>query len=201
MQSETLPSTDRVWTEAIVLGSHIVYADKRLVIISIENSAASYFWSEGTSWCTSETSCFNDYRRLGPLVFIKSFADGRCYLLSAANCEFRNGRNRRLSLDAFLDRFPKARAPIIKVMKDDWRARTYFNLVPDGTVIEQCINLRYLDVDRLPNGLHICDDLILSNNPIYKLPASLYVGGDLVIRHTDIDEISGGVIVKGSIIR
>ncbi len=201
MQSEKLPSTGRIWTEAIVLGSHIVHADKRLVIISIENSAASYFWSEGTKWCTSETSCFNDYRSLGPLVLIKSLADGRRFLLSAANCEFRNGRNRRLSLDAFLDRFPKARGPIIKVMKNDWRARLYFNLVPDGTVIEQCINLRYLDVDRLPNGLHIRDDLILSNNPIYELPASLYVGGDLVIRHTDIDEIPDGVVVMGRILR
>lgn len=201
MQSDTLSNATRIWTETTVLGSHILYLDKRLVVISIENSAASYFWSESTNWCTSETSCFNDYRRLGPLVFIKSFADGRRYLLSAANCEFRNGRNRRLSLSAFLDRFPNARAPIIKVMKDDWRARTYFNLVPEGTIIEESINLRYLDVDRLPNGIHIRDDLILSNNPIYELPASLYVGGDLVIRYTDIDEIPEGVVVKGRIIK
>lgn len=201
MQSDKLPSTGRIRTEAIVFGSHILYADKRLVIISLENWAASYFWSEGTDWCTSETSCFNDYRSLGPLVLINSLADGRRYLLSAANCEFRNGRNRRLSLNAFLDRFPNARAPIIKVMKDDWRARTYFNLVPNGAVIEQSINLRHLDIDHLPDGLHIRDDLILSNNPIYKLPASLYVGGDLFIRHTDIDEIPDGVVVKGRIIQ
>jgi hypothetical protein len=201
MRSEMLSSTGRIWTEAIVLGSHIVYADKRLVMISLENSAASYFWSEGTSWCTSDTSCFNDYRSLGPLILFKSFADGRHYLLSAANCEFRNGRNRRLSLKVFLERFPNARAPIIKIMKSDWRARTYFNLVPDGTIIEQCINLRYLDIDRLQNGLHIRGDLILSNNPIYELPESLYVGGDLVIRFTDIHEIPEGVIVKGRIIR
>jgi hypothetical protein len=201
MQSDTLSSAGRTWTEAIVLGSHILYADKRMAIISIENSASSYFWSDGTDWCTSETSCFNDYRSLGPLVFIKSFADGRRYLLSAANCEFRNGRNRRLSLSAFLDRFPNARVPITNAMKDDWRARIYFNLVPEGTVVEQCINLRYLDVDRLPDGLHIRDDLILSNNPIYKLPLSLYVGGDLVIRHTDIHEIPDGVVVMGRILR
>lgn len=201
MQSETLPSTVRAWTEAIVLGSHIVYADKRLVIISIENSAASYFWSEGTSWCTAETSCFNDYVSLGPLIFLKSVADGRRYLLSPATCEFRNGRNRRLSLDVFLDRFPNARAPITKAMICDWRARIYFNLVPDGAVIDHSVNLKGLDIDRLPNRLQIRDDLILSNNPIYELPPSLYVGGDLVIRRTDIEDIPDGVLVMGRILR
>lgn len=201
MRSDTLPKSRRIWTEAIVLGSHILYADMRLVIMTIENSAASFFWSEGTSWCTAEASCYNDYRGLGPLIFIKSFADERCYLLSPATCEFRNGRNRRLNLDAFFDRFPKARVPISGAMKDDWRAKLYFNLVPEGATIEQSVNLRSSDIDRLPNGLRIRDDLILSNNPISELPASLYVGGDLVIRRTDIEEIPDGVVVMGRILR
>jgi hypothetical protein len=201
MQSDTLSRAKRIWTEATVFGSHILYSDQRLIIMTLENSVAAYFWSEGTRWCIGESACFYDYREQGPLIFFKSLADERCYLLSPASLEFRNGRNRRLSLEVFLERFPKARAPITKALQNDWRAKFYFNLVPDGARFEHSVNLRGLEIDRLPYGLQIRDDLILSNSPLTELPASLYVGGDLVIRRTDIHQIPDGVIVKGRIIQ
>jgi hypothetical protein len=201
MQLVNLLSAHRIWTEATVFGSHILYSDKRLVIMTIENAVAAHFWSEGTRWCIADSSCFYDYRQHGPLIFFKSLADEKCYLLAPAALEFRNGRNRRLSLEVFLERFPNCRVLIKKALRNDWRASLYFNLVPDGATFEHSVNLKGLEIIRLPNGLHIRNDLILSNNPISKLPNSLYVGGDLVVRCTNIDEIPDGVVVMGSILR
>jgi hypothetical protein len=104
-------------------------------------------------------------------------------------------------LEVFLERFPNCRVLIKKALRNDWRASLYFNLVPDGATFEHSVNLKGLEIIRLPNGLHIRNDLILSNNPISKLPNSLYVGGDLVVRCTNIDEIPDGVVVMGSILR
>jgi hypothetical protein len=196
----TQKQCNRSYIMEVITGSRVLYADSRLVALSIENSWAAAFWSEGTSWCIAESAYFSDYRRLGRLILFRLLNEGRNYLLSPANREFRNGRNRRLCLASFIKRFPKI-GPIIRSMVGtDWKAAFYFGLVPENAQFEHSVNLMNLQIFELPNGLYVRDDLVLRGNPIAALPHQLFVGGELDIRDTNIVEIPDDVQVGNRII-
>lgn len=194
-------SYSRGYIEGVIAGSVVLYVDTRIIAISIENSWAAAFWSEGTSWCISEGSCFSDYRRLGPLILFRLLGEGRIYLLSPANCEFRNARNRRLCAMSFIKRFPKIESLVRSLICADWKASFYFEMVAEDARFEQSINLRGLGISALPNGLRIRDDLVLRGNPIRSLPENLFVGGNLDIRDTEIDDIPVCSHILGQIFR
>jgi hypothetical protein len=190
----------RNYMEAVIAGSHTIYADTRLTVLSIENSWAAAFWSEGTSWCISEGACFSDYRKLGRLYLFRLLKEGRVYLLSPANCEFRNSRNRRLCATSFISRYPKIELTIRSIIRVDWKASFFFGMVEDNARFEHSLNIRALGVSALPDGLHVRDDLVLRDNPIRALPANLFVGGQLDIRDTAIENIPDDAQILGGII-
>jgi hypothetical protein len=190
----------RDYMEAVITGSHVIYADARLAVLSIENSWAAAFWSEGTSWCIAEGSCYADYRKMGRLYLFRLLNERRNYLLSPANCEFRNSRNRRLCPASFIIRFPRVEPTIRSIIRADWKASFFFGMVEDDARFEHSLNLRELGISMLPNGLSVRDDLVLRGNPIRMLPQNLIVGGDLDIRGTEIDEIPLYTQILGRII-
>ena len=190
----------REFVEAVITGSCVVYSDARLTVLSIENSWSAAFWSEGTSWCIAEGSCFSDYRKLGKLYLFRLHNEGRNYLLSPANCEFRNAKNRRLCTLSFINRFPKIEPTIRSIIRADWKASFYFGMVEDNARFEHSLNLRNLGISSFPNGLHIRDDLVLKGNPIRILPPQLFVGGQLDIRDTEITNVPESNQILGRII-
>lgn len=199
---EKIPSPQlyqREFVEAITTGSWIVFSDARLTVLSIENSWSAAFWSEGTSWCIAEGSCFSDYRKLGKLYLFRLHNEGRSYLLSPANCEFRNAKNRRLCTSSFINRFPKVGPTIRSLIRTDWKASFYFGMVEDNARFEHSLNLNNLGISSIPNGLHVRDDLILKGNPIRILPPQLYVGGTLDMRDTEITDIPESIQIVGRI--
>lgn len=123
-------------TEAIVLGSEVIYASPSLTIYSLQNWSAVEFWSDGTAWCTRDPSWYRDYRERGRLYLFRVANTKRRYLLSVVTCEFRNARNRRVSLAAFIERFPAANIPIRRLLSGYARAQIYFKVInswPAGT--------------------------------------------------------------------
>ena len=198
-KSPTQTSYSRGYTEGVITGSRLLHTDSRVVAISIENSWAAAFWSEGTAWCIAESSCFTDYVRKGPLILFRLLVEQRIYLLSPSHFEFRNSRNRRLCLKSFIRRFPKTEALVRLAIRDDWRASFHFDLTPDGARFDHALNLTGLGIPSLPDGLRVRDDLILRGNPIRTLPQNLFVGGDLDIRHTEITSIPGCSEIRGKV--
>lgn len=184
-------------TELIIFGSHILYADSRLVAVSIESHRAARFWSENTKWCIDSKSWFDDYRTRGKLILFRLLNSNQRYLLSPSWCEFRNARNRGLNMTAFLERFPKIESTVRKAMQDDWKALFYFGLVKDDTHFDHSLNLTGLRVKSLPARLSVRDDLVLCHNPISHLPDQLFVGGDLDIRDTEVTTIPSTIHIVG----
>ena len=112
MHGRSLGHYDRSHLEAIILGSHVLYIDGRLSALSLENHQAARFWSTDTSWCIESKSWFEDYRESGKLLLFRLHRENRRYLLSPANLEFRNARNRRVNLRAFIERFPNVESTV-----------------------------------------------------------------------------------------
>ena len=192
---------NRGYTELVTFGSHILYADSRLVALSLESHRAAQFWSVDTSWCIDSKAWFDDYRKRGKLILFRLLNGNQRYLLSPSWCEFRNARNRGLSMTAFLERFPKIEPTVRTVMQHDWKALFYFNLVRENTRFEHSLNLTGLRVGSLPAGLSVRDDLVLRHNPIGELPEGLFVGGDLDLRNTVIADIPRSNRILGRVIR
>lgn len=190
---------NRNYTEAVILGSHVLYADSRIAALSLENHWAARYWSEGTRWCIASKSIFQDYRERGRLLLFRVINEDRRYLLSPSWLEFRNDRNRRMSLTAFIDRFPKIEPAIRSIMQNDWRALFYFNLAIENMRIEHSLDLTALGISSLPKHLRVRDDLVLRHNPIGVLPRDLWVGGNLDVRETNISEIPAAIRVFGKV--
>jgi hypothetical protein len=188
---------DRPYTETVIMGSHVLYADGRLAALSIENHHAARFWSVDTKWCIESKSWFEDYRESGRLILFRMLNEDRRYLLSPSCLEFRNTRNRGLSMKAFIERFPRIEATVRSIMADDWRALFYFELVRSDMRFEHSLNLTALRIASLPPRLTVRDDLVLSHNPIAELPDGLVVGGDLDIRDTCISGIPESARIAG----
>jgi len=186
--------------ETVILGSHVLYADKRLTALSLENHRAARFWSTDTSWCIESKSWFEDYRQSGQLVLFRLHNENRRYLLSTSFLEFRNGRNRRLNLRAFIDRFPNIEMTIRRIIDNDCQALFHFGLARPHTHFDHSLVLSGLAITSLPSHLSIRDDLDLRDNPIADLPADLIVGGNLDIRDTRITDIPVSAQIAGKII-
>jgi len=192
---------DRCYLETVILGSHILYTDNRLTAISLENHRAARFWANDTSWCIESKSWFEDYRESGKLVLFRLHNENRRYLLSPPFLEFRNGRNRRLNLRAFVDRFPNIEVTVRRIVGSDCRALFYFELARPDTHFDHSLDLSGLGIASLPSRLSIRDDLVLRHNPIPNLPDDLVVGGNLDIRETCISTIPADVQIAGKIFR
>lgn len=135
----TEPSQSPEWQkiEAVILGSAVIYTSASLVIYSLENWAAAEFWSDGTTWCIRDPSWYRDYLERGRLYLFRVANTKRRYLLSAGACEFRNARNRTVSLSSFIERFPSAEIPIRRLLGGYARAQIHFNVInswPAGTL-------------------------------------------------------------------
>lgn len=192
---------DLRFLETIILGSHILYADNRITALSLENHRAARFWANDTNWCIESKSWFEDYRQSGKLVLFRLHNENRRYLLSPPFLEFRNGRNRRLNLRAFVERFPKVEVTIRRILASDFRALFYFGLVRPDTHFDHSLNLDSLGITSLPSRLSVRDDLVLRHNAIPHLPNDLVVGGNLDIRETCISTIPPGAQIAGKIFR
>jgi hypothetical protein len=200
VKTTSLEPTNSQWTEQVVLGSRLLHTDERLAAISLENHLAAQFWSQGTCWCIGEPSMFHDYRRTGKLILFRLFKENRRYLFSPSWLEFRNSRQRSLSLMAFIARFPSIEATIRTVVRGDWRARLSFGLCAPNEYFDHSLNLANSKIRSLPDGLVVRDDLALRHNPISKLPDNLFVGGDLDIRNTGIIAIPPDAKIAGNIL-
>ncbi|MBL0923661.1 MAG: hypothetical protein IBJ12_04235 [Sphingomonadaceae bacterium] len=127
----TDPSQNPEWqqVEAAILGSAVIYKSASLVIYSLENGAAAEFWSDGTAWCIRDPSWYRNYLERGQLYLFRVANTGRRYLLSVGACEFRNARNRTVSLNSFIERFPSAEIPIRQLLGGYARAQIHFNVI------------------------------------------------------------------------
>jgi hypothetical protein len=201
INGRSLDQSNISYWETVVLGSHILYTDNRLTAISLENHRAARFWANDTSWCIKSKSWFQDYRKSGKLVLFRLHNDNRRYLLSPPFLEFRNGRNRRLNLRAFIDRFPNIEVTVRGIVGSDCRALFYFELARPDTHFDHSLDLSGLGIASLPSRLSIRDDLVLRHNPIPSLPDDIVVGGNLDIRETCISTIPAGVQIAGKIFR
>ena len=125
------PSQSFHWLniEAAILGSAVVYTSASLVIYSLENWPAAEFWSEGTAWCIRDPSWYRDYCERGRLYLFRVANTKRRYLLSVGACEFRNARNRTVSLASFIERFPAAEIPIRRLLEGYARAQIHFKII------------------------------------------------------------------------
>jgi hypothetical protein len=102
----SLQPYERHYQEAVVLGSRLLFTDRTIEAISIENRIAAEFWFTDTAWCVKENPWFEGYLQRGPLIFLRRQTSGRRYLLAPADSEFRNARNRRMSLRHFVKQHP-----------------------------------------------------------------------------------------------
>ena len=98
--------------KAVIRGSRLLHADKALEIYSIENRHAARFWLTDSRWCVKENPWFEGYLENGPLILLQSLRRSRDYLLAPANGEFRNRRNKRVSLRHFIAHHESAAAPL-----------------------------------------------------------------------------------------
>ena len=201
MHGRSLGQYDRSRLEAIILGSHVLYIDGRLSALSLESHQAARFWSTDTSWCIESKSWFEDYRESGKLVLFRLHKENRRYLLSHANLEFRNARNRRVNLRAFIERFPNVESTVRQLLARDWRALFHFELVRPDMHFDHSLDLNGLQISSLPCRLSVRDDLVLRYNPISALPADLIIGGNLDIRDTAILSVPDSVKIMGRVIR
>lgn len=201
MHGRSLGHYDRSHLEAIILGSHVLYIDGRLSALSLENHQAARFWSTDTSWCIESKSWFEDYRESGKLVLFRLHRENRRYLLSPANLEFRNARNRRVNLRAFIERFPNVESTVRQILARDWRALFHFELARPDMHFDHSLDLNGLQISSLPCRLSVRDDLVLRYNPITTLPADLIIGGNLDIRDTGILSVPASVQIMGRVIR
>ena len=97
---------------AVIRGSRLLHADKALEMYSIENRHAAIFWLTDSRWCVKENPWFEGYLENGPLILLQSLRRSRDYLLAPANGEFRNRRNKRVSLRHFIAHHESAAAPL-----------------------------------------------------------------------------------------
>jgi hypothetical protein len=201
MHERSLGQYDRSHLEAIILGSRVLYIDGRLSALSLENHHAARFWAAETKWCIESKSWFEDYRQSGKLILFSLLKERRRYLLSPANLEFRNTRNRRVSLRAFIERFPNVEASVRQSLARDWRALFHFELARPDMHFDHGLDLNGLRISSLPCQLSVRDDLVLRYNPITTLPADLIIGGNLDIRDTGILSIPASVQIMGRVIR
>jgi len=58
------------------------------------------------------------------------------------------------------------------------------------------LDLRYLEIEELPEGLQVVGNLDLRDTAITELPEGLKVGGKLYIRYTNITEIPQHLVSK-----
>ena len=107
-----LHSKQRAYQEALIIGSRLIYADVALQMFSIENRLAAEFWFSETFWCVKENPWFEGYLEKGPLIPLRSLLRSRDYLLAPANGEFRNSRNKRVSLRHFIAHHDSVAAPL-----------------------------------------------------------------------------------------
>lgn len=129
-----LDDYNREYFEAVIRGSRLLHADNVLEIYSIENRRAATFWFDQTKWCVKENPWFEEYLAEGPLVLLRSFKRARDYLLAPANGEFRNSRNRGVSLPCFVAEHPTAQLPLRRLgvfwhgreVEGDWSKNIYF---------------------------------------------------------------------------
>lgn len=108
----TPQSQQRAYQEALIVGSRLIYADSSIQVFSIENRWAAEFWFSETSWCVKERLWFEGYILNGPLILLRSLRRSRDYLLAPAVNEFRNIRNRRVSLRHFVSQHGDAAIPL-----------------------------------------------------------------------------------------
>lgn len=104
MSVVSLQPFQRHYQEAVVFGSRLLFTDRTVEAISIENRIAAEFWFADTAWCVKENPWFEGYLQRGPLIFLRSLRVSRSYLLAPAHNEFRNARNRRTSLPHFVEK-------------------------------------------------------------------------------------------------
>ena len=107
-----LHSKQRAYQEALIIGSRLIYADVAIQMFSIENRLAAAFWFSETGWCVKENPWFEGYIEKGPLILLRSLLRSRDYLLAPANGEFRNSRNKRVSLRYFIAHHDSVAAPL-----------------------------------------------------------------------------------------
>lgn len=131
----TLSQTrERAYQEAVIFGSRLIHSDETVQILSIENKFAAAFWFDDTKWCVKENLWFSDYLESGPLLLLRSLSRSKDYLLSPSWGEFRNVRNRGVSLRHFVDAHPSAAYPLRRLgifwhpadTRDDWSERIYY---------------------------------------------------------------------------
>ena len=201
MHGRSLGHYDRSHLEAIILGSRVLYIDGRLSALSLENHHAGRFWAAESKWCIESKSWFEDYRQSGTLILFSLLRERRRYLLSPANLEFRNTRNRRVSLRAFIERFPNVESTVRQILARDWRALFHFELARPDMHFDHSLDLNGLQISSLPCRLSVRDDLVLRYNPIAALPADLIIGGNLDIRDTGILSVPDSVQIMGRVIR
>lgn len=98
--------SSREFISLLLPGSRLLHCDDTGQIISIETRFAAEFWFSGTCWCVKGNPWFEGYLSQGPLLLLRSFKRQRDYLLAPASNEFRNARNRRVSLGNFVTEHP-----------------------------------------------------------------------------------------------
>jgi hypothetical protein len=140
MSVSNLDLYQRHYQEAVILGSRLVYADKFVQMFSIENRHAAGFWFADTNWCVKENPWFEDYLEHGPLILLRSLIRSRDYLLAPADGEFRNSRNRGVSLRHFVKQHDSVGAHLRSIgvfwhsveAKGDWAKQICF-CAPNGS--------------------------------------------------------------------
>lgn len=103
-----LDDYDREYLQIVIRGSRLLHADETTEIYSIENKRAAAFWFGETKWCVKENPWFEGYLEKGPLLLLRSIKHTRDYLLAPSHGEFRNRRNRRVSLTRFVSEHSSA---------------------------------------------------------------------------------------------
>jgi hypothetical protein len=102
------PEPDHPLATAIAAGSQIVHEADDLIIRSVTDICAAQYWFSDSNWCVVRNPWFKGYLGRGPLLLCISKVRWRDYLLAPAHQEFRNRRNRRLSLRLFVDEHSSA---------------------------------------------------------------------------------------------
>ena len=110
-----LQSQQRMYQEALIIGSRLLYADITIQMFSIENRWSADFWFSETNWCVKENPWFEGYLENGPLILLRSKLRRRDYLLAPADGEFRNTRNRRVSLRHFISQHDSVGEPLRRI--------------------------------------------------------------------------------------
>ena len=83
-----------------------LHTDQLVEIYSVKTLEVARILFGTSKWCVKENPWFKGYIDSGPLLFLRSFKRHKDYLLAPAHGEFRNSRNRRISLPIFIDEHP-----------------------------------------------------------------------------------------------